>query len=41
MSNPTDKNNNAMVSDKEFKQLETVIKGMGKVSKKNSTDENV
>lgn len=34
MSNPTDKNNNAMVSDKEFKQLETVIKGMGKISKK-------
>ena len=34
MGNSTDKNNDAMVSDKEFKQLETVIKGMGKVSKK-------
>ena len=34
MSNPTDKNNNAMVSDEEFEKLKGVVKGMGKSSKK-------
>jgi hypothetical protein len=32
MSNPTDKNNNAMVSDEEFEKLKGVVKGMGKSS---------
>lgn len=34
MSNPTDKNNNAMVSDEEFEKLKGVVKGIGKSSKK-------